>query len=252
VHNVYPHDISETNKLSYIDRFRSVSIYFDLLIVHNDSSKILLSSDFNINASKIEVVYHGIFETKTHLQKKSNSNCFNILMFGVQSMYKGTDILIKALAELPIDVLNKVSVTIAGKTDKSLYSEYKDKADKLKIHWINRFIEDEELNQMIIDSDLLIFPYREISQSGALLLALNFSKPIVTSDLPSFIETLEGYPQNLFFKSGDINSLSILLNSCILGNMTFVEAIKVIDCLKEKYSWKNSAERTIIVYNKLI
>ena len=61
-----------------------------------------------------------------------------------------------------------------------------------------------------------MLPYRAISQSGVLLLSINFGKLIICSDLPSFMETMRGEDGNeldgcLFFKNEDSVSLRDLL-----------------------------------------
>lgn len=59
--------------------------------------------------------------------------------------------------------------------------------------WMPYFVAEQKLDYEINESDVIILPYRSISQSGVLLLSLYFKKPIITSDLPSFKETLKGY-----------------------------------------------------------
>jgi glycosyltransferase involved in cell wall biosynthesis len=53
----------------------------------------------------------------------------------------------------------------------------------------------------------VVFPYRRVSQSGALYLALTFEKPCVASDLPGFRESLPDEP-DAFFPAGDAQALA--------------------------------------------
>lgn len=103
-----------------------------------------------------------------------------------------------------------------------------------------------------MDSDVLVFPYRNISQSGALLLALAFGKPMIVSKLSSFIETLDGFPEEAFI---DVDSVESLKNAIIVHvdkkQTVFSQEINIISELQNKYSWNNSAKKTIRLYNSL-
>ena len=70
-------------------------------------------------------------------------------MYGTQNRYKGVDILIEALRLLPKEMLSKSRTLIVGKTDRDIYEDYIDISDSLNIHWINKFVSDEELYKSI-------------------------------------------------------------------------------------------------------
>lgn len=248
IHNVYPHDIPEEQKPNYIKRFRDVTKPFNLFVTHNESSKKQLVDEFGIEEDRVSVVHHGVFIPDYRVTKKATSDIRQILMFGVQSLYKGTDILINSIGELTDQERTEIYVVIAGKSDSELYNQYRTKAEQLGINWINRFIEEEELNQLIVDSDLVVFPYREISQSGALLLSMYYKRAMILSDLPAFKETLRGYPEKCFFRNEQAAELTNCLRSFIAGDIDVEYIEDVLSHLCEEYSWVNSARKTIRLY----
>lgn len=250
-HNIYPHNSSESLKVKYKARFQTIDKFIDRYIVHTESSKDALYREFGVFRNKIEVVYHGIFVPDIMPLKTSNNEKMKFLMFGVQSKYKGTDILIDAVAGLPRDILNKIDVTIAGKTTQVLIDEKLELAQSLGIRWEPRFFEDEELNQLIMNSDVLVFPYRTISQSGALLLALAFGKPMIVSKIPSFIETLDGFPEYAFVEVESVESLRRAIINHVNGISNIIEENEVIAELQNKYSWRNSAINTLELYKSI-
>lgn len=251
-HNIYPHNSSELKKKNYRTKMGKINKVVDKFVVHTESSKGALIEEFGISCFKIEVIYHGIFKPD-HLPIKNSSDIkTKFLMFGIQSYYKGTDLLVKAVSSLPKDIRDKIEVTIAGKTDDFLYNDNINLANQAGIKWDSRYYTDKELNQLIMDSDVLVFPYRNISQSGALLLALAFGKPMIVSKLSSFIETLDGFPEDAFI---DVDSVESLKNAIIVHidkkQTVFSQEINVISELQKKYSWNNSAKKTIRLYNSL-
>lgn len=254
-HNIYPHRLSGGSKTAYIHRFVSLDKYIDGYLVHLISAKEELSDEFNIPMSKIFVAYHGIYVAENYTSSESSisEEGKRIIMYGFQNKYKGADILIDAIGLLPEEYKKKVGAKIVGlATDKELYSTYSKKANALNVEWINDFVSDEILYDAIGKSDLILLPYRKISQSGVLLLALSFRKPILTSDLPSFKETLEGYPDDYFFKSDDPQSLSMILEKFVDGKIDVGLQMKIIEKLNKKYSWEETAKSTLNAYYKVL
>ncbi len=251
VHNVYPHDMPDTIKIKYRDRFLRMDKYINHYIVHVDSSKRKLVDDFGILEEKISVIPHGIF-TPTYVPKSvKNKKGRHILMYGNNTPYKGTDLLLDALQELPLEIIRDVTVTIAGKTSDSYYKELKEKVRDLNVVIIPTFIPDHQLYELIDVADYIALPYRDISQSGVLLLALFFKKPLLVSDLPSFKETLKGFTDDMFFESNNAHSLADLIKRHLEGKVDTEKQLKVIGDLVDLYSWEKSAQMTKLVYEEL-
>lgn len=250
-HNLYPHNYPEDKKDTYRRRFTQISNMFDKIIVHTESSKRLLIKNFNIAPQKIEVIYHGVFMPKIKQSERRIEGKIRLLMFGVQSKYKGTDLLVDAVSKLPEPIREKIDVTIAGKTEQSLFDNKKEKAYSLGIKWSNRFFEEEELHQLIADSDILLFPYRNISQSGALLLGLGFRKPMIVSRLPSFVETLGDFVTDAFIDVDSVDSLCQAIIDHVNNKIDIERELDLIDDLQDKYSWLNTAKKTVDLYNNL-
>ena len=122
-HNIYPHNSTEEQKTKYRRRMRKVNKVIDKFVVHTESSKIALIKEFGISKDKIEVIYHGIFKPEIIPSKQSDNKRVKFLMFGIQSYYKGTDLLVKAVSSLPKDIRDKIEVTIAGKNEDFLYND---------------------------------------------------------------------------------------------------------------------------------
>lgn len=249
VHNIFPHNIKEAAKLKYRKRFLQVSRHINGFFVHLNSTKLEFSDYYGIPLEKIHLAYHGIYIPDGYVPHPPVRNDkIRLIMYGAQSKYKGTDILINALKLLPQEKQNMFKTTIVGKTDESLLKECSPYCKQLNIKWDNRFVSDEELYNYIGASDIIALPYRAISQSGVLLLALSFKKPILASDLPSFKETLEGFSSDMFFKPEDSQSLAEVLLRYANGEIDISKQLAAIDKLNKKYSWQETAKSTIQGY----
>lgn len=255
VHNIYPHDMSSERKKAYNARFRKVCSLLDAFIVHTDISKEDVVRDFGISPDRVHVCCHGVFEPKGI---SINPECrkggkFHILQFGTQSYYKGTDLLVEAINGLDKDRKQRIETHIVGGISHSFLDELKHKDKDSTILWKPYCLDDEELYQEINDTDLIVLPYRAISQSGVLLLSIYFNKLIICSDLPSFKETMQGDEGDgldncLFFKNEDSGSLRELLVRYIDGDVDETVLRNRIKHLKDLYSWNSAAKSTLEAY----
>lgn len=252
LHNIYPHNSSHKKKLTYQARMHDMIPLIDLLIVHNQSSKLSAYREFGIHPDNVVVIHHGIFVPPYLPQIKREDDKVHILQFGQQSTYKGTDILVEAIHLLPSEILSQIKVHILGSTEKSLYNQYAPQIHDLPISWKNKYISDMELYQEIQNADILTYPYRAISQSGALLLGLYFKKPVIISDLPAFRETLGlEYPEELVCKVGNAQSLANSISWCIENKEKLQNLPSLIQTIIDNNSWESAATKTIAIYHQL-
>ena len=244
IHNIYPHDCSDKNKDAYRKRFALVESYFDKFIVHLKASKSDFCSDFNIDMNRVEVIPHGAFVPKNlNIVPHKRGEIINLIMFGNQSYYKGTDVLVDALAMLPKEYKGKVHTLIVGKTSPEYLAELTEKKRDSDIEFIPVHVPDDALYRYIMDADIIVVPYREISQSGVLLLALSFKRMIIASDLPSFKETLTGFSDEMFFENGNAKSLAKTIENCFQVVYKNENANSVIEKLCDEYSWEKIGKR---------
>lgn len=258
IHNVYPHNMSQKAKLAYNARFRKVRALFDAFIVHTKISKEDVVREFGLDPDKLYVCCHGVFEPQeiTITDTPRRNGKLHILQFGGQSPYKGTDLLVDAVCGLDTKHKAEVETRIVGGISKSFLDALKAKDSESNIIWKPYFLNDEELYREINDSDLIVLPYRAISQSGVLLLSIYFGKLIICSNLPSFVETMRGneggcLDDSIFFKSEDSESLRNLIIRYIDGEINESAVRQRILHLKQLYSWESAAKATLNVYNEI-
>lgn len=251
VHNIYPHNLSSSKKKKYRVRFKKTISLIDHFIVHTSNSVHDLEFEFGVRRNLIDVIRHGAFVPKNKPQRsRKYESKIRFLMFGSQSLYKGTDLLLDAIKLLPSNQLNEIEIRIVGHTSEEIAQMIP--SDIYNIYWNNDYLSDDDLNQEIANADVLVFPYRNISQSGALLLGLSFLKPIIASDLPSFIETLNGYPKEMFCKAGDADSLKNIIQFYLSSDEKFKKELsQVLQRILKENSWDVSAKDTLMLYHKL-
>ena len=161
-----------------------------------------------------------------------------LLFFGFIRDYKGLDILIDSLdsiKELDIKLL------IAGesyiKTDKIKNSIKKNSLSEMII-WHKKYISNEDINLYFSACDIVVLPYKKISQSGIVPMAYHFDKLIVCSDIKSLKEHIVEAETGYFFKKNNSKHLSSII-STIYDNHDFKKSEDYINRFKYKYSFDN-------------
>lgn len=169
--------------------WRQVLEEFDRLIVHTETSKRRLL-EMGVS-TPISLIPHGLLEFGTASPKKRDGNV--ILFFGSIKHYKGLDVLLKAfdLMEVPANLR-----VVGAPRDHAPYLEIlaqMRKRDRVELDF--RYYDNAEIPSLMADASLVVFPYRLIDGSGALLTALAYHKPFVATDVGMFRELAgEGSP----------------------------------------------------------
>lgn len=251
IHNVCPHGMKDRDVLIYNKTFSNALQLFDEYVVHTESTKDYVVSMLGLKEGNVHVIYHGIFKPSDFEFSPVNieREDIKIVMYGFQSYYKGTDVLVKALSLIKNEYKDKIKVSICGAFSDDYYKTCTSIDTGVDIQWIPRFLSDKELYENIDGANVIVLPYRRISQSGVLLLALNTRRYIIASELPSFKETLKGFPNETFFKSEDANDLARVINAYCEKQIDFEIIKQSIEDLNVLYSWERSAIDTINLYN---
>ncbi len=115
-----------------------------------------------------------------------------LLFFGFIRNYKGLDILLEAIKDLPEDY----HLVIAGEVYGS-FGMYQDLIDKYnledKITKHVRYISDDEVPQFFSACDVCVLPYRSATQSGIVGISYQFDMPLIATNVGSLGEMIEPY-----------------------------------------------------------
>jgi glycosyltransferase involved in cell wall biosynthesis len=177
-----------------------------------------------------------------------------VLFFGNVKPYKGVDVLIDAVARLPPEVRQKSRVVIAGRPHGSA-DELKQRARKQGVNdsitWELGFIEHESVGAYFQRSDIVVFPYRHIDQSGALMTALPFGKPVIATEVGGFADVLTDGVHGRLVPPDNADALSSALADVLTDNDRRAEmGDAVAELADNTYSWGRIAEMTTELYRE--
>jgi glycosyltransferase involved in cell wall biosynthesis len=250
VHDTTPFRGASTSPIQFLGA-ESVYGLFDELIVHTRTSEDELTAQ-DVPSRRISVVPHGILRYPSPTTESATDGTRTILFFGTIKPYKNVGTLIKAYAKLPADVRETVELRIAGspKMDVEPLRELAATLDvRSSVRWDLRFVPDSEVPRLFGDADLIVFPYDDIDQSGALLTALQYETPIVATDIAGFASVLTDGEHGYLVPPNDSAALADAMNEVLSDRRLAARMSENVGALAESIpSWVEIARRTREVY----
>ena len=137
---------------------------------------------------------------------KIDSSKLNLLFFGNVVQNKRLDLLIQAVQNLPVEVKQKVHLTVAGKCNlPQPYLEQINGDETISVFF--KRIDDCEVAELFTKHDFLVLPYQDVAQSGPHMIAYYYNLPVIASDIDGFKERIVDGENGLLFKNKSVSDL---------------------------------------------
>lgn len=241
----------------FIDRYLR-KLHFNLIdykILLNENQKNDFITYYHFNPKHIFTSFLGVYDfLRFYNYKNVESKSFNILFFGRISPYKGIKYLldgfITILSSYP-EYSNKISLTIAGSGDFDF--DLKPYKSFENILFINNYIDPKNLAQLIDQASIVVCPYTDATQSGVIMSAFAFKKPVIATNVGGLPEMVQNGETGIIIEPKDSNAIAKAILE-IYENKDLRN--KISNNIEQKYffgekSWKNSAQRFSDVLNKI-
>ncbi len=261
LHTVYEKNIEEHKIL-----FSSFLSYSDRLIVHEFFQKQALIKELKDgygDGNKISVIPHGAREISPISNAKKilgiDEDTKIVLMIGYFSPYKNFEKIIDLWPEIVKRYNGKVVLLVAGKLRTITYLDYRNllfqrinsSPAKENIKVIRGQISQKSFDIILSAADVVVLPYKKISQSGIFAHCMAFGRPVVTSKNPTMEAIFSEYKAGLMSDTDEEyieNIVSLLQDEQLYNHLSNNGFLYV----KEKISWSIVANRHIEIYKQLI
>ncbi|MCL1049560.1 glycosyltransferase family 4 protein [Shewanella abyssi] len=260
---VTAHDVESFHGEKNAKRALGILTLADKVIAHNQISKQALLTKICLPEKMIAVIPHGnyIDQIDPRLPKVEACDALAIpadkviLFFGQIKSVKGLDCLLQAMP-LVLENHPTAKLLIAGKVWKDDWSLYQKLIDdnglgNSVIQHI-KYIHDNDVVKYYSAADLIVLPYREIYQSGVLLMAMSYKTPVLVSDIPGMMEVVTDGVNGFSFKKGNSHDLADKI-TLALSDGTDLKMLSDVahQDMKDKYDWAVVGEKTAKVYSSL-
>lgn len=184
----------------------------------------------------------------TAIASPKKAGIIDLLFFGNIKPYKGLDILLKSINRLS-QTHTSFKLTIAGRCAnwEEVYEpllEHEELVDKQI-----RFIANDEIPSFFANTDYLILPYKDATQSGPLMIAYNYNVPVIASNIAGFKEFIDDGKTGYLFDLNSDESIDNVLEQALLRGKSAYQTLRAnVAAYKEQ---NLSIESTINAYDTL-
>jgi len=210
----------------------------------------------DVGAERVHVIPHGAFDYLTRLRdlaplpaELDAEGGPVVLAFGLVRPYKGADLLIDAMRELP-----EARLWVVGRPLGVDLAKLRRRAAVLgdRVAFVPRFVADREIPAIFERADVVALPYRDAEQSGVLYTALAFGKPIVVSDVGGFPE-VAARGAAAMVPAGDVGALAETIGRLLAApDERSRLAAGARAAAEGPYSWDAVAARHLDLYRRLL
>ncbi len=230
------------------------------VIVHAQQNKEQLIQKFQLKSEKVSVLSIGnnlaFSESlkptkKIHIPKGKKV----ILFFGIIESHKGLMTLIRAFSEIKENV-HDAFLLIVGQPFEDI-SKYLKEIKQLKIEDSVKleldYIPIHEIPNVFKIAHLVVLPYNQVSQSGVVLSAYSFGKPVVATSVGGMAEIVNEGKTGLLIPPDNPKALAKavirLLKDDVLREKMGKKALEIV---QKNHSWDTIAEKTELIYRSLL
>jgi glycosyltransferase involved in cell wall biosynthesis len=198
-----------------------------------------------VSREKLVRIQHPVFESGLEAKPPAGRT---ILFFGLIREYKGLDVLIRALAEVP-----DARLVVAG--------DPLDPVEPLQrlaaelgvadcVEWRLGFLPDEQIPQLMADATLVAVPYRKIDSSGVLATALGHGRPAVVSDVGGLPDAIRDFGAGQVVQPNDPQTLAAALRE-LLEPDELARAFAGAQAARKALTWDAAAAAHEAVYREV-
>jgi glycosyltransferase involved in cell wall biosynthesis len=226
----------------------------DRFLLHSEGLRGLLASRYGISDRRIDVVPLGVLDIfREWIDTPVKPNNHTVLFIGRLSPYKGLEVLYDT-APLVAEKVPNVRFVVAGQTFPGYQlPETPLLPENSSFEVINEYLSNRRLTEIIQEASVVVCPYIDATQSGVVLVAYAFDKPVVATNTGGLPEYVKQDQTGLLVPPKDAGALSdalikILTDAELMRNLT--DGVKKIK--EGVLSWKSIGERTLDIYKRTL
>jgi glycosyltransferase involved in cell wall biosynthesis len=207
----------------------------DRVIVHSRRAAEQLSEFHPV------VIRHPVFEGKPLGPPHGKT----LLFFGLIREYKGLDVLMRALPQIP-----EAKLVVAGDPlDPVEALQRLPGADR--VEWRLRFVGEPEVAELMEQAAVVVLPYRRLDSSGVLATAIGYRRPVVVSDVGSLGEIVREFGAGLVVPPDDDAALAAACSSLLEDAPALERAYEGAAKAAMSLTWDAAAQEHERVYEEI-
>ena len=259
-HVVTPHERIALQDAVY----RRIHHLPDAVIAHSAVDRDRLAEEFDVDPARVSIIPHGDYEFFTDDEAPPSREAARAqlgldpdapvaLFFGYLREYKGLDLLLDAWPAV-LEQVPEARLVVAGnpvRLPADRRNALRAESERLRVLHRFEYIPFDEVPSYFAAADVLALPYRAISQSGVLYLALSLGVPVVASAVGAWPEMLDDGDSALLVPPGSVPDLSAALARALADPALRGRLVEGGRRVAEAHSWPAIAAQTESLFRTL-
>jgi len=228
----------------------------DRWVLHSKSLVGSLASRYGIPPAQIDVVPMGvldIFQEWGSSPDQTGERAGTVLFFGRLSVYKGLEVLYEA-APMVAEKVPNVRFVVAGRPVAGYHLPPAPALpNNAVIEVRDNYITNTQLAELFGEASVVVCPYIDATQSGVVLTAYAFNKPVVATNTGGLPEYVKHGATGLLVPPGDASSLADALVTILTDRKTRGRLEDGVKRIRDgELSWESIGKQTLKVYERTL
>ena len=193
IHEVIPHEGDSQVKM--VDLMNKAVVKFaDTIVLRNKTYIQDMIDRYGISAGRVK--YLELWRRYPAYTSPVHSG--RALFFGRINPYKGADNLLEI-----VRLCHDIQFDVIGRVDPQMQKVVEQLAKEKNVKLNNDYVTDEEMREAFINCDWAIVPYNSASQSGIIIDAYKYSRPVIAFAVGAIPEQVDADKSGYLVTAGD-------------------------------------------------
>jgi glycosyltransferase involved in cell wall biosynthesis len=202
-------------------------------------------AELGVERERLLRIQHPVFESGVEARPPQGET---ILFFGLIRDYKGLDVLLRALPELP-----QARLVVAGDPLDPVEPLRRLAAElgvAERVEWRLGFQPDEAIPRLMHEATLVALPYRKIDSSGVLATALGHGRPAVVTDVGGLPDAIREFGAGRVVPPGSAPALAAAIEE-LLEPAALAAAFEGAQAARRALTWDAAAAQHEAMYEEI-
>lgn len=205
IHDVIPHE--NDSSWRQVDLFNKVLVRLaDIIVLRNKKFIPTLIANYHANADRVK--YLELW--RRYIDYTPSVHSHSVLFFGRMNPYKGVDNLLKIVRQC-----SNIHFDVVGKVDPQVADIVDELKEQPNVSLISGYVSDEEMKNYFVKADWIIVPYNSASQSGIIIDAYKYSRPVIAFNVGAIVEQVVPEQSGFLIEPGNIDDFSKCLQKTV-------------------------------------
>lgn len=237
IHEVIPHEGDSQAKMVNLMN-KAVVKFADTIVLRNKTYVQDMIDRYGISTERVK--YLELWRRYSEYTAPVHNG--RVLFFGRINPYKGADNLLDIVRQC-----SDIQFDVIGRVDSQMQEIIEQLSKEKNVKLNNGYVTDEEMRDAFINCDWVIVPYNSASQSGVIIDAYKYSRPVIAFAVGAIPEQIDTDKSGYLVEAGNNKKFAEKLKKAMSVNKDEYDAMSkyAYQYGRKKYATSGAVERFV-------